>query len=207
VTSPSQQERRQLADLLERIGPDAPTLCAGWTTADLAAHLVLRERRPDAAVGIAVPVLAGYTERVQQAIRDAHPWPVLVDQVRSGPPTPLRPLDRLVNVVEYFVHHEDVRRAVPDWEPRSPDATRDATLWRRLSTLAPVLFRRFAGGLVLQAPGYGTIRRHPARTAVTVSGSPGELVLVGFGRLGHARVELDGPAGTIEALRGTRLGI
>src|SRR5882762_622635 len=36
-------ERRELCDLFLELGPDAPTLCEGWTTLDLAAHLVLRE--------------------------------------------------------------------------------------------------------------------------------------------------------------------
>src|SRR5262249_60545235 len=41
-----------LCDTLERVGPAAPTLCEGWTTADLAAHLVVRERKPLAGPGI-----------------------------------------------------------------------------------------------------------------------------------------------------------
>ena len=49
----SREERRALCALLDETGPDAPTLCEGWTTGDLAAHLVLRERRPDAAAGVA----------------------------------------------------------------------------------------------------------------------------------------------------------
>ena len=59
------RERAALADLLVELGPDAPTLCAGWDTRDLAAHLAVRERRPDATPGVAVPALAGWTERVQ----------------------------------------------------------------------------------------------------------------------------------------------
>ena len=44
----SQEERLALCALLDKSGPDAPTLCEGWTTGDLAAHLVLREHRPAA---------------------------------------------------------------------------------------------------------------------------------------------------------------
>ena len=84
----AQQERRALAELFARVGPDAPTLCEGWTTADLAAHLVVRERRPDAGPGIVVPMLAGYTDKVQRGVRDGHTWTQLVDKVRSGPPFP-----------------------------------------------------------------------------------------------------------------------
>ena len=45
----SDSERQLLADLFLEVGPEAPTLCAGWTTTDLAAHLWVREHRPEAA--------------------------------------------------------------------------------------------------------------------------------------------------------------
>jgi uncharacterized protein (TIGR03083 family) len=38
----AQEERNELCDLMLETGPDAPTLCEGWTTRDLAAHLVIR---------------------------------------------------------------------------------------------------------------------------------------------------------------------
>lgn len=49
------KERQALCDTLASLGPDAPTLCEGWTTADLAAHLMVREREPLAAAGIVLP--------------------------------------------------------------------------------------------------------------------------------------------------------
>ena len=64
---------------------DAPTLCDPWTTRDLAAHLVVRERRPDAAIGIVLSKAAGYTDKVQSGVA-ATEWGALVDTVRSGPP-------------------------------------------------------------------------------------------------------------------------
>ncbi len=54
--SVARAERAALADLMLEVGPDSPTLCGDWTTRDLAAHLVLRERRPEAA-GLVVPAL------------------------------------------------------------------------------------------------------------------------------------------------------
>ena len=39
------QERIKLCDLFDELGPSAPTLIEGWTAHDLAAHIVLRERR------------------------------------------------------------------------------------------------------------------------------------------------------------------
>ena len=40
------RERAQVCLRFDELGPDAPTLCEGWTTFDLAAHLVVRERNP-----------------------------------------------------------------------------------------------------------------------------------------------------------------
>ena len=93
AASLAQQERKNLCDLLVELGSDAPTLCAGWTTADLAAHLVVRERRPDSGPGLVWPPLAGYTDKVRKAVRDRTPWEKLVETVRRGPPLLLRPFD------------------------------------------------------------------------------------------------------------------
>ena len=131
----SREERLALCATLEKAGPDAPTLCAGWTTRDLAAHLVLRERRPDAAAGIPGGPLAGHTAKVQRRLA-ATPYPALLATIRSGPPR-LSPfaipaLDELANTVEFFVHNEDVRRAAPDWAPREISPGLSGALWDRL---------------------------------------------------------------------------
>ena len=114
ASSHARRERQELAELLLAEGPEAPTLCEGWTARDLAAHLVVRESRPDAGIGIVVPAAAGWTERVQNAA-SAQPYPELVRKVRTGPPTlslfSLPGADGLANLVEYVVHHEDLRRA------------------------------------------------------------------------------------------------
>lgn len=111
----ARDERAALCDLLDQLGPDAATLCEGWRTADLAAHLVLREHRPDAAVGILGGPLARHTEKVQRALRVKLPYEALVQTVRSGPPRlslfAIPGMDERANFAEYFVHYEDVRRA------------------------------------------------------------------------------------------------
>src|SRR5882757_8722515 len=137
-------ERQALADTLIRVGPDAPTLCAGWNAADLAAHLVIREGRPIAAMGIMIKPLASVTKRVQDQTRDRTPFPELVERVRKGPPvwspTRLGAVHEAANTVEYFVHHEDLRRGVGDG-PRElgPDLADD--LWNRLRKQSRLLFR------------------------------------------------------------------
>ncbi len=60
-------DRAALAAELEAAGPDAPTLCEGWTTRHLAAHVVLRESRPDATPGMTspdLPLLSAHTDRL-----------------------------------------------------------------------------------------------------------------------------------------------
>ena len=165
MTTLAVHERQELSDLLDRVGPDAPTLCEDWTTRDLAAHLVLREGRPDAAVGILLPPLAGYTARVQRGVA-RRSWPELVEQVRSGPPRwslmRLSSMAEKINGVEFFVHHEDVRRARPDWAPRSADPHRSSHLWQMLVRMGRMCYRKSPVGVVLRDLD-GFPRRHRGR--------------------------------------------
>src|SRR5436190_1182266 len=124
-------ERALLADLLTEVGPDGATLCTGWTTRDLAAHIVLRERRPVAALGIVFAPLAGHTRQVQDDVARTS-WPDLVDTMRHRSPLLVGPADELVNTTEFFVHHEDVRRANDGWRPRPEDPRLEGTMWRVL---------------------------------------------------------------------------
>ena len=135
----AQQERNTLCDLFVELGPDASTLCEGWVTADLAAHLVVRERRPDSGPGLVWPPLAGYTEKVRRAVRDRVAWEKLIENVRHGPPLLLRPFDGPMNTVEFFIHVEDVRRdkmagnpARSPWSSPMPSGrASDPAVWRR----------------------------------------------------------------------------
>jgi uncharacterized protein (TIGR03085 family) len=132
----SLDERLALAALLDQAGPDAPTLCAGWQTRDLAAHVVLRERRPDAGAGMIGGPFAGYTARLQRQYLDRYSYPELIELFKAGPPR-LSPFaipgfDELANTVEYFVHHEDVRRAGEGWTERQLPAGQSDALWKRL---------------------------------------------------------------------------
>jgi uncharacterized protein (TIGR03085 family) len=197
-------ERAQLSDLFAEVGPDAPTLCGDWLTRDLAAHLVLRDRRPDAAGGILIPALAARTERVQAEI-GGKPWDELVDLVRSGPPRwspfAVRQLNEVVNGAEYFIHHEDVRRAVDGWEPRPADPAVDAMAWRSLRMAGKRGYRRSVVGVLLRRPDGETIVARRAPKAVTITGEPAELLLHAFGR-DQARVEFDGEDVAVAEIRG-----
>ena len=199
----ARDERVALCALLDETGPEAPTLCKGWQTLDLAAHLVLRERRPDAAAGVMGGPLAGHTERVRRMIIARTPYGQLVDEVRNGPPRlslySIPGMDERLNTVEYFVHHEDVRRGADGWEPRDLGAGLTDLLWQRLR-VARLLFRKAPVGIELvrddvpAGPGRQRVRiTAKARTPmVTVTGGPAELTLWALGRTTAARVRLDG---------------
>jgi uncharacterized protein (TIGR03085 family) len=199
----ARDERAALAALLDETGPDAPTLCEGWATRDLAAHLVMRERRPDAAAGLMGGPLAGYTRRVHELLATGIPFPDLVRQIRTGPPAVsffrLPGVEERFNTVEFFVHHEDVRRGADGWEPRRLSPGLTELLWQRLRGVR-LLFRRVPVGVELVRDdlppdsGHRQVRiTARAKTpVVTVTGHPGELTLWALGRTSAARVRLDG---------------
>jgi uncharacterized protein (TIGR03085 family) len=200
----AQRERNELCDLFVELGPEAPTLCEGWTTLDLAAHLVVRERRPDSGPGLVWSPLAGYTDRVRVAARDRMTWTDLIDTVRRGPPALLRPFDPAMNTVEYFIHGEDVRRAQPAWEPRPLAPGLADALWKRVG--AAGMAKRVGATVELTSPGR-TSKVAGSGTGVTIAGDPGEHILFGAGRQSAARVEISGDPDLADQLRSASLGI
>ncbi|HEX2290001.1 MAG TPA: TIGR03085 family metal-binding protein [Pseudonocardiaceae bacterium] len=178
------------------------------TARDLVAHLVVRESRPDVAGGILLPALARYTDRVQSSIAQ-RPWTELVDRVRSGPPwwSPWRLpwVGDLGNTMEFFVHHEDVRRARTGWEPRPADSRRAGVLWGLLRA-ARVLYRKSPVGVVLRTPDGSERTARRGERSVTVVGSPEELTLHAFGR-DQAIVDIEGDQVAVAALQGSQRGL
>lgn len=206
----ARDERLALCDLLADLGPDQPTLCAGWTTRDLAAHLVARERRPLAAPGLILRPLAGYTERVRQSVA-RRPFPVLVRTLRHPPrwsPVRFERLDRAINTLEMFVHHEDARRGQPGTAARDLPPGLAAALWRRVGPYARLRLRRFPAPVVVHAPGHGEVRTGRGEgEPVRLSGEPGELALFLTGRQAAARAALTGPEEPAGRLATARLGL
>jgi uncharacterized protein (TIGR03085 family) len=204
-------ERQQLAGLLLEVGPEAPTVCTGWTARDLAAHLVVRERRPDTLAGVLLPALARHAEKVRRA-KAAEPYERIVDELRDPPwwsPLSNRLTDETVNTVEFFIHHEDVRRAADGWTPRVLAPGEQQALWRATRFTArlglrrlhiPVLIRSTYGDLEI-----GTSETQPPRAML--SGDPGEIALFVSGRQRVARVEIQGQEDTADMLREADLGM
>jgi uncharacterized protein (TIGR03085 family) len=212
----ARDERTALCALFDETGPEAPTLCEGWRTRHLAAHLVLRERRPDAAAGILGGPLAGHTRRVTETLATRTPFPDLVARLRNGPPAlsffRIHGVDERANLVEYFVHHEDVRRAADGWAPRGVKDGLADTLWQRLR-MGRILFRRAPVGVELvrddlaAGPGQQPVRMTAkAKTpVVTVTGHPAELLMWALGRTTAAQVRLDGSADAVRRLSEARI--
>jgi uncharacterized protein (TIGR03085 family) len=204
-------EREGLCDLMDELGADAPTLLRPWTTHDLAAHLVIREHDYRAAPGLVVPGAWGrYAERRRTALTRTD-YGSLLTMIRSGPPRGLfriRWVRRVANLNEFFVHHEDVRRA-NGLGPRTNDAALDEALWRNAG-LAPWFLARRLRGVGLELEWEGTtqvLRARRGQPTARLTGLPGELLLYLFGRQGAARVEVSGPADAVEAVERVRFGI
>jgi uncharacterized protein (TIGR03085 family) len=204
-------ERERLADLLDGLGPEAPTLLEPWTTHDLAAHLVVREHELLAAPGLVVPGAWGrFAERRRRVVKQRG-FTELVTTIRSGPPPGFFRIGwvrRVPNLNEFYVHHEDVRRA-NGLGPRVNSPAQDAALFHNVALARRFLSRRLHGvRLELEWNGTGkVIRARRGREAARLRGLPGELLLFLFGRREAAQVEILGSAAAIETLQRTHFGM
>jgi uncharacterized protein (TIGR03085 family) len=210
VTTHSAAERAALVEALRAAGPDAPTLCEGWTARDLAAHLIARERRPDSGPGLLIPALAGWTERVRKGIA-RRPYPELLDLIAGGPPwtSPyaLPGADAAANLAEHFVHCEDVRRACQGWAPRDLPEQRQRAFWKVLGARGRYSFRRSPVPVSLVTPDGSTVEVRPGEGGVRLTGEPAELLLHAYGRGTHALVQVDGPADAVRRFERTSFGV
>ena len=205
----ARRERRALCDLALVLGEDAPTLSGDWTAKDLVTHLLLREHSPLGAPGLLIQPLSGLTD-LEMARIGRKDFAVLVERLRGRGFTPyaIPAVDRAVNTLEYFVHHEDLRRAQPGWTPRELDRADESALWSAI--------RVFGRGLVRPAGVPVRIRRTDTGAEATLrrggnpaqlTGMPSEIVMFLYGRDQHRGLEFHGPNEHIDRLRGAGLGI
>ena len=201
-------ERSALCETLETVGPDGPTLCEGWLVADLAAHLIIIDTRPDGLPGVAMGgPLGRHTERLTDRAKErGFEW--MLERLRSGPPRLYR-LGPLATAMAYenWVHHEDVRRAAGS-APRPDEPEIDAILWRMTGIEGRLGVRRVRGAGIEIEDAYG---RHKvlskAEPRVTISGPTGEVALYVSGRKEAADVTLDGPPEAVALVTAARFGL
>jgi uncharacterized protein (TIGR03085 family) len=206
------QERLELCELFGELGPSAPTLLDGWTARDLAAHIVLRERDLVAGPCIVLPgPFREFAERRRAALARSKDFAWLVARIRAGPPIGLFRVGwvrELANLNEFFVHHEDLRRA-DDRPPRCLAPVMDAALWRNVRRGSGFLSRRLQGcGLEIEWTGTGErLKIRSGEQTARLSGRPGELLLYLFGRQAAAQVQVSGPPEALAAVGRTRFGM
>ena len=210
MSSLAQSERQRLCDTALLVGPDAPTLSGEWTVRDLLAHLVVRESDPVGAPGIVVEPLAFLTERRMRRLA-RNDFTDLVEKVRR--PAPWAParlprLDQLLNTLEFFVHHEDIRRALPGWTPRELTVGEQKQVWKAIGYAGRGLVRPAGVPVAIRWEETGvetTLRR--GERPVMVTGDPGEIALFLFGRDQVSGLAFDGPPPHVTKLRHAGLGI
>jgi uncharacterized protein (TIGR03085 family) len=206
-------ERAALCNTALEAGEQAPTLCGRWTVKDLVIHLLVRERDPLGAPGILIPKLEKLTDRSARKLA-SQDFTSLVERVRSGPPrwspTALPVLDRAVNTLEFFVHHEDIRRAASDWQPRELTDREQRAIWKSISVAGKGLVRKAGVPIEICWPGEEGDRTAVLRKGdgpAVVSGTPAELALFLFGRDQHSNLEFAGPTASVQAVKKGDFGI
>lgn len=195
-------ERNACCDALLAVGPDAPTLCEGWTARDLAVHLWVRENDPVSGLALIVPPLKGWAAERTEQVKRRWAFPELVDEVRTpGGPFRIPAFEEAANLVELFVHAEDVRRP-NGMQPRPTTRAFEDRIAKGLPMLARGLVRKAPVGVVLERSDTGeTLRVRKGSSTVTLVGLPSELVLFVFGRTSHAVVQEVGLPDDVAALR------
>ncbi|MGG5172772.1 TIGR03085 family metal-binding protein [Pseudarthrobacter sp. J1738] len=207
--------REVLAETLLAAGPHSATLCEGWTTKELAAHLYLREHKPVVGLGLILRSLAKNsdkaTTKLAATLTEDDAYNKLVDRFRAGPPAlspmKIRAFDESSNLIEYFVHTEDIRRAADRWAPRALDNEYSDALWDELIKRAAFLYRGVDLGIVLVHP---SGPRHVAKRApvsVAIVGEPGELLMHAHGRTKHALVTFEGQPDAVALLQSAHVGL
>jgi uncharacterized protein (TIGR03085 family) len=206
VTNWAQAERQVAVEALRDLGPDAPTACEGWSSKHMAAHLYVRERRPDAGPGVILPgPFASHTDRVMASVLRVHGYEDLVAKIAVGPPLLLRPFDGVMNLFEFFAHAEDIRRP-NGGAPRELPAEQVQLMWRRLRASLRVMLRRASGIRIDVVAADGDRTTVGDGPAVELRGPVGELVLYSYGRKGIANVTVTGDTKACDLLAQAHLG-
>ncbi|SDT22970.1 TIGR03085 family protein [Friedmanniella luteola] len=201
-------EKKALVDTLRRTDPDAPTLCEGWDAKRLLAHLVQREQDPVGGIGDVVgraePGREKHLGRLAEPAATPDGYAGLIDRFVTGPPrwSPMSWASEQVNVLEYAIHHEDVRRGGGAGAARTLPAAQSDAIFRQVPLTARMKLRRSPVGVVLARPGGAPAVVRSGSPSVTLTGEPLELALWVSGRRQAAQVQLSGPPEAVERFEG-----
>ena len=204
----ARKERRALCETARSVGPQAPTLCEGWDVKDLICHLLVRESSLVGAPGIAISALSGLTD-MEMARLKRQPFERLVDRLRGHRLTfyALPPVDAAFNTLEFFVHHEDIRRAQQGWRRRSLPTSALDTLWQALTAQGTALVQPAGVPVVVRRSDTDeTSTLMPGRDPVELSGPVTEVIFYLFGRDQVREIRFDGPEEKVAKLRRAELG-
>jgi uncharacterized protein (TIGR03085 family) len=205
-------ERQALAELLREVGPDAPTLCTGWDTRLLLAHLVRRERSLlEVGARARLPIVGLAADKAMRAYAASTDYEDMLALLADGAPPwsffALPPARDAFNLLEYAIHLEDVRRVDPEVGPRSLPEARQRAIFKRLQAMARLAMRTTPVPVELRWTEGRTIPVGRGKNLVTVTGEPMELALVAYGRQPVARVSYAGDEASIAKLTGAHLGV
>lgn len=198
-------ERHALVETLHDTDPTADTLCAGWDVRRLLAHLVVRDQQLVAAIRDArakePPGQESELSRLVEPTSTAQGYRALVERFAAGPPrwSPMSWAGEQVNLMEYVIHHEDIRRAAPGGgEPRTLAPAMQEAIWRSVGFISRLVYRKAPVPVSLATPDGNVSVAKKGAGGVTVTGEPVELALYASGRRDQARVEVTGPGESVQ---------
>jgi uncharacterized protein (TIGR03085 family) len=204
----AQTEKKALLDTLRGTDPEAATLCTGWNTRRLLAHLVQREQEHRGALADALahaePGQEKHLGRLVDGARSPEGYAALADRFEAGPSrwSPMVWAADRVNLLEYVIHHEDVRRAgSAPVAPRALSEAQQQRIWKQLPLIARLTFRRAPVGVTLALPGGPSATVKRGAPGVTLTGRPVELALWTSGRRAAAQVQVSGSPEAVRRLQ------
>lgn len=200
----AQRQRALICDLFQELGPFAPTLDEGWKTQDLAAHLWIREHRPQAMLGLFSEKFSDMTARIQMEALHTYGYIGLVDRLRT-PALFIRPVDSVMNGAEFFIHHMDVLRANDRDQTLSPRD--EESLRKSIKMFAGGVAKKYGDRVVIDTNDGKQLEFGQGTRPVHLIGKPSEIIMFVSGRTDHAKVELVGEPDAVRKFTESAVGI
>lgn len=201
-------ERQALVQTLRALDPEAPTLCEGWDVRHVLAHLVQREHSPASSIGDLVvrrePGQEKYLGQLVDSARSPLGYEALVKRFQAGPPrwSPLKWAAESINLLEYVIHHEDIRRGAGAVAARDLPAEEADAIWAKLPTMVRLSYRTCPVGVTLTRTSVESQVVKTGRGSVVLTGEPVELALYVTGRRAAAQVQVSGTPTDVETFEG-----